>query len=396
MEIGQQYQQLMATLRMSQHIEHEGYLTKITKFVPDADAPGALDPRVRATVEHHAQDLTILLPDDASEGAKESGEFGEPEMSAEEIAAFPIEEVRMAMARSSLDISRGEIRISEENIEGRNGTITLRIYRPGTGQSLPAVLYLHSGAFIAGSLDESQHICKALAERAHAVVIAVDYRLAPEHPFPAGLMDSLDAVQWAYSEADVIGIDPQQIAIVGCSAGGNLAIGCSVLDRQQGTSFIGFQALLYPPLNPAGVTAEDFQWKLDDHGTEDKRQQEHRQLTVGAIQSYSFLGGKVYDLYLQQGAKKTDPLVSPLLLEDVSHLPETMIVTAEFDYLNHEAEAMATKLARAGVKTTSVRYMGVDHSFVEKVGYYPQAEDCLVEIARAIQQKWGIGDSETV
>ncbi|WP_052723699.1 alpha/beta hydrolase [Paenibacillus wulumuqiensis] len=396
MEIGQRYQQLLATLRMSQQVEHEGNLTKIIKSVPDADTPGALDPRVRSTVERHAQDLTVLLPAEASKEAKESGEFGEPQMSPEEMSAFPIEEVRMAMARSSLDISREEIRISEENIEGRNGTITLRIYRPGLEQSLPAVLYLHSGAFIAGSLDESQHICKALAERAQAVVIAVDYRLAPEHPFPAGLMDSLDAVQWTYSQADIIGIDPDQIAIVGCSAGGNLAIGCSVLDRQQGTAFIGFQALLYPPLNPAGVTAEDFQWKLDDHGTEDKRQHDHRELTVGTIQSYAFLGGKIYDLYLQQGAKKTDPLVSPLLLEDVSQLPETLVVTAEFDYLNHEAEAMATKLARAGVKTTSIRYLGVDHSFVEKIGYYPQAEDCLVEIAQAIRQKWGRDGTEPV
>ncbi|ANF98825.1 hypothetical protein AR543_14220 [Paenibacillus bovis] len=394
--MGQHYQQLIETLRMSQHREQEGYLTKIIKSVPDSDTAGALDPRVRDTIEQHAQNLTLLLPEEGSEADKESGEFDKPEMSAEDIAAFPVEEIRTAMVRSSLDITRRDIRIIEDTIQGRNGDIGLRIYRPGTGTSLPAIVYLHSGAFIAGSLDESRHICKALAEMVHAVVIAVDYRLAPEHPFPAGLMDSLDAVQWAYSQADVLGIHPDQIAIVGSSAGGNLAIGCSVLDRQQGTSFIGFQALLYPPLNSAGVTAEDFQWKLNDHGTENKRQQDHRELTVGAIQGYAFLGGKVYDLYLQQKTKKTDPLVSPLLLEDVSQLPETMIVTAEFDYLNHEGEAMAARLARAGVQTTLLRYQGLDHAFVEKIGYYPQAEDCLAEIAHAIRQKWGIEGGESV
>ena len=218
--------------------------------------------------------------------------------------------------------------------------------------------------------------------QAHSVF--VDYRLAPEHPYPAGLTDCFDAVRWVHDHADELGVDPASIAVAGDSAGGNLATVCAMIDRDRKLGLIKYQALIYPSVNMAGAEEEGHRWSLEAY--EIRNHREYIEQILG------FVGAdhgrpKLHELYLQGRIDVTHPHMSPLLA-DLHGMPETLIITGEFDFLRLENEAYARKLARSGVKTTVIRYNGVDHAFMDKIGLYPQAEDCMTEIALRVRRKF--------
>lgn len=225
------------------------------------------------------------------------------------------------------------------------GEIQVRIYRPASG-TLPAYVYVHGGGWWLGSLDESDSSCRQRAVDAGCVVISLDYRLAPEHRFPAAVDDVWAAARWVFANAAELDIDPARVVVGGASAGGNLAAALTLLARDEpGVSFVG-QVLEVPVLDLTLSTCSD----------------SAEEFAVG----YGFTKTDLLecvDFYLgDQDPKQV--LASPLLAE-LHDLPPALITTAEFDPVRDDGEAYAAKLAAAGVAATLQRWDGQVHGSME-------------------------------
>lgn len=337
----------------------------IVKPIPDSDAIGELDPRVLQVTLQTAEKMAAMK--------------NEPFDPSDTMGA--VTGMRAMMGWNNEDVTKSKVETTYKTIDGTNGLIPLRIYTPSNEGILPAVVFFHGGGFIGGSVDVVENPCKALAEKAGAVVVSVDYRLAPEHPYPAGLTDCFEAVTWVYEHAKEIRVNPQHIAVSGDSAGGNLATVCALMDIEKGTGMIKLQALIYPTVNMAGVQTEDFNWSIDQYEIRN-----YSELIIPMIKGLAESGELFFRLYLQNKVEITDPHISPLLSDQLRSMPPTLIATAEFDYLKVECEAYAAKLARSGVPTKLIQYNGTDHAFMDKICLYPQAEDLMNEIAKEIKR----------
>ncbi|WP_214731155.1 alpha/beta hydrolase [Exiguobacterium sp. s195] len=351
------YKYLVQHLQQSQYRTHANHLETIIKPIPDSDRTGDLDPRVfaRLTANHSSHD--------------------EPD------TAFDLEAARASMGWPNRDQTTTDIKTEYLMIPSEDGDIPVRLYRPHHTEAIPAILFFHGGGFFGGTLETVENPCKLLAERANAVVLSVDYRLAPEHPFPAGLNDCYRAFEWVYANATELNVLRDQIAVAGDSAGGNLATACCLMEQERGEGRICYQALVYPVVNLGSIPTDDFEWTLDAYDIS-----HHHDLVRGVVLALADADSFFNDLYLQGEVDVTHPLVSLLFADDVSGLPPTLIVTAEYDYLRLEGEAYARKLARAGVPTRLIQYRGMDHAFMDKLGDYPQADDCMNEIAKRLKE----------
>lgn len=234
--------------------------------------------------------------------------------------------------------------IEDCRVPVRWGSVPGRIYRPrGAGALPPAVAFFHGGGFIAGDLDSHDGMCRELAAAAGAMLVAVDYRLAPETPFPGGLEDAYDATVWLASAAQDLGADPRRVAVAGDSAGASLATGVAMLARADPSLSIGFQLLLYPKL--------DFVNTYPSH-------EENRAPGIPPAVSEFF-----DDCYLPDRARRADPLASPVLADDLTGMPPGLIVSADADTLRDEAEAYGHVLRQAGAAVATLRAIGLPHGF---------------------------------
>lgn len=349
------YRVLVAKLETARQAHTIDGVETIIKPIPDTDVTGDLDPRVLAVIKGYAA--------------------SEPETS------FDLASARASMGWPNRDVTTMDITTDHVMIPSADGDIPARLYRPRTEETLPAILFFHGGGFFGGTLDTVENPCKLLAEKANALVVSVDYRLAPEHPFPAGLNDCYRALEWVHERADELGVSRDDIAVAGDSAGGNLATACCLLDRSNETNMIRFQALIYPVVNLGSIPTDDYEWALDRYEIK-----HHHDLIRGVVMALGDSEDLLNQIYLQGKAELTDPLVSPLFADDVNGLPPALIITAEYDYLRLEGEAYARKLARDGVPTRLIQYRGMDHAFMDKLGDYPQAEDCMIEIANGMKE----------
>ncbi|REE92768.1 acetyl esterase/lipase [Paenibacillus taihuensis] len=346
--------------------ERDGY-SFVVKPIPDSEARGELDPRVYEVQVKTAE--------------KFAG--GSPfQIDPTDMLGFAAA-MRSFMGWDNDDVTDGTIATVQRSIEsGEDGVqIPIRIYTPQGEAKRPAIVFFHGGGFIGGTLDVVENPCKCLSAYADAVVVSVDYRLAPEHPFPAGLNDCFAAVRWVHENAEALGVNPEQIAVAGDSAGGNMAAVCSLMDRDQGTGFIRFQALIYPTVNMGALDSGDPPWTVEAYDI----RKHHEFIMPGLMAMKGDASSPILNMYLQGKAEPSNPYLAPLL-GDVTGLPEALIITAEYDFLRLEDEAYARKLARSGVKTTLIQYNGVDHAFMDKSGLYPQAEDCMKEIGAAFRR----------
>lgn len=224
--------------------------------------------------------------------------------------------------------------------------IAVRIFRPDgqDTQPLPLILYCHGGGFIAGDLETHGFICALLARHAGAVVLGVDYRLAPEHPFPAALDDCDAALAWARADAGRLGIDPSRIAVAGDSAGGALAASLAIRCRDRGDPELRCQALFYPVLDD-DLDRPSYLRDLDPF------------LTRAAMRSY-------LDAYLPEPASRRDPQAIPMRVADPRGLAPAYVLAAELDPLRDEAHHFAARLAEAGVPTALREWPGTIHGFL--------------------------------
>lgn len=271
----------------------------------------------------------------------------------------------MVRAYGPKDVPIGKI----ENLTmpGPGGELPLRVYTPvaAGGEALPALVYFHGGSFWVGDFETHEGQCRLLAGEAGCRVIAVDYRLAPEHPFPAALDDCLAATQWIETNAAKLGVDPNRIAVGGDSAGGALAAAVCQTVKAQAAPHILQQMLLFPVVQFGAPFAS-----IQAYGA-------GYMLEVDAL-SYC------YGRYAPKELWK-DPRVSPLVAPDLAGLPPAYIMLAECDPLHDEGLAYAEKLRAAGVKVTVADHPGLVHGFTLFQAMLPQAREALVNAAKHLK-----------
>jgi len=257
--------------------------------------------------------------------------------------------------------------IENRSIAGPAGALPVRIYTPqAAGVPAPAVVYFHGGGWVIGSLETHDNLCRAIANRARAVVVSVDYRLAPEHRFPAAAEDCYAAAHWVAGHGAEIGVDGERIAVAGDSAGGNLAAVVALMARNLGGPALRQQTLIYP------VTDADF----DTRSYRDNA--EGYMLTRDAMRWF-------WDHYVPDTERRSDAYASPLRAEKFGELPRALVLTAEYDPLRDEGEAYGARLRDAGVSTEMSRYDGQIHGFASMLDMLDAGKRAVDQIGAALR-----------
>jgi len=258
--------------------------------------------------------------------------------------------------------------IQERSVPGPDSEIQLRTYTPDVDGPHPSLVFFHGGGWMLGGLDTHDALCRALANEAESVVTAVDYRLAPEHRFPAALADCYAATGWVADNAPTLGAEPGTLLTCGDSAGANLAAAVGLLARDRDGPDIDHQVLAYPPT--------DYAFDTDSY-------EENAQgyfLTRADMQRF-------WNAYLRSETDGTHPYASPLRAETLSGLPRSLVVTAGFDPLRDEGVAFADRLSDAGVPTLHRQYDAMIHGFLTMLSN-PEldgARDAIASIGETLQ-----------
>ena len=258
--------------------------------------------------------------------------------------------------------------IEDTTIPGPDGIrMPVRIYRPpGTGP-FPALLHFHGGGWVGGSISNDDLRCHVTARRADTIVISLDYRLAPEHPFPAGLEDAYAALLWLHSKAGEIGADANRIGLSGSSAGANLAIGVTFLTRDRAGPPVKFQLLAYPVCDTS------------------RSQPSHQENAAAPLLTSDMIAWFIRQ-YLPPGIPADHPLAAPLRATNLDNLPPALIITAQCDPLRDEAAAFASRLRDAGIPVTCTCYDGMVHGFITRAPSHPQSQAAMAQIIGAITE----------
>jgi acetyl esterase len=276
---------------------------------------------------------------------------------------MPIGQVREAFANLWTPALTGDP-VAVWKVENKAlGRVNARFFLPDGPANPTILMYFHGGGYVKGGLDETEAFCRRLARSTERLVVSVEYRLAPEHPFPAALDDAYAATTWAFEHAAQLGATRTSFAVSGESAGGNLAAVVCLLAKSRREITIAHQVLIQPvtdftlsqpsidmPATECLVPREDLAW--------------------------------YYRQYYGAGQDLRDPRVSPLWAEDVAGLPRALIIAAECDTLRDEAVAYAEKLRSAGVDVTYSCYAGMIHGFLGMGGLVPEAQQAIDEIGR--------------
>lgn len=243
------------------------------------------------------------------------------------------------------------------------GDVPVRIYTPALADEYAVIVYIRGGAFFLGSLETHDHVARSLAKATGCKVIAVDYRRAPEHVFPAGLQDCYSVVRWVVEHGSDVAWNGRDLALVGDSSGANFAAVVAGMAHDDGLDAITAQVLYYPSL--------DLDFDTERYASLQENARGYG-LETAALKPFNAF-------YLDSGADPADPRVSPIKRTDLSGLPRTLIITAEHDPLRDEGELYGERLREAGVDVTVSRYDGANHGFVQHFSWIP-------EFARVFEQ----------
>jgi acetyl esterase len=304
-------------------------------------APPVLDPQIQA-----------VLDEQAAAGIKGPGD-----VTPDELRAQFVELSKQQWG----DVSDEMHSVEDVDADG----VPIRIYRPAeTDEPSMALVYFHGGGWVVGSIDTHDGITRAIARRAGIVVVSVDYRLAPEHPFPAALEDAWTATQWVSNHAEELKLDVDRIGVGGDSSGGNLAAVVARRGRDHAVP-VALQLLLYPVISYAFDTPS-YSYFSQGYG-----------LTRDGMRWY-------WDQYLGD-ADGTNQDVSPSQVADLRRLPRAIVVTAEADVLRDEAESYAQRMFLSTVETEGYRYDGMVHGFLRMAGKVERSNAAFDELAESIK-----------
>jgi len=256
--------------------------------------------------------------------------------------------------------------VEDQTIPGPNSPVPVRVYTPDAKGALPMLVYFHGGSWVFGDLESHDAMCRIIAGAAGCLVVAVHYRLAPEHKFPAGLEDCIAATRWCAEHGGEIGGDRKRLAVGGDSAGGNLAAAVAQAAGRDGGPKLAFQWLIYPAVD---FTADNASLRDNAEGY---------LLTKAAIDW-------TLAQYTDNPGEAQDPRASPGLERDLAGLPPALVQTAEFDPLRDEGEAYGEALKGAGVPVEIIRYDGMVHGFMRMGALVDRAADALDDGAAALR-----------
>ena len=260
--------------------------------------------------------------------------------------------------------------IEELHIPQENHQIPIRIYRPKGRdvQQSPAIIYIHGGWFIAGGYESHDAVVRKLANKTGAVVIFIDYRLAPEHPFPAGLNDCIDGVKWVFENAESLGIDTDKVGIIGDSAGAALS---TAVSTQLG-KHLKFQVLIYPAVDNQ---LNSKTWETYENGPVLNKQ--------GGMEAWAG--------YLPED-EKDNPLAIPVLIRDFKETPPTLIILAEHDPLLDDGKQLSANMENAGIKLKTSLYKDMVHGFMHMGELLEEVQSAVNEMAEFAHQNLKSGD----
>ena len=260
-------------------------------------------------------------------------------------------------------------------IQGPNGPIPLRLYAPATDGPSPVLVFFHGGGWVRGSIDAYDGLCRRLTNGSGCLVVSVEYRRAPEHPFPTGFEDCYAATKWAQNYASDLGGDPDRVAVGGDSAGGNLSAAVSLAARDRGGPPLQHQLLIYPSVNHPEIRWFD---SYDVNGT-----------------GY-FLEMDSVEWYLEQYCQPADlgnQYAFPLRARDLSGLPSATVLTAGFDPLVDEGNAYADRLESAGVETTRLQYDSQIHAFLNLYEHLDGADQAIDDVSADLRDALSVDRS---
>lgn len=334
------------------------------KRVPDCDDEGCMDPRLY----EDSKKMMCLLP------------------------FIPKSKLKMDTSKKGIENLRTtfngikSIPTVSIDIKKENFTVTasddyqIPLYKYtqiNTTEDSPVLYYIHGGGFFGGHHGVVEESLKLMCEKFAFTIFSVDYRLAPENPYPIGHRDCYETLQWIYDHADKLNINKNKIFVAGDSAGGNLAQYCSSRDQEENKNIVKGQLLLYPTLNMANKEDEYFHWSLDLYKTTKKQRKGlHKMLSM-------FKGMATGMEDILQTSDINNDYLNPYT-KDPKNNPPTFITVGEHDYLKIEAIAYAAKLTAANIPVETVIYNGMGHAYFDNCGVYPQCEDCIEEMGHFI------------
>lgn len=307
----------------------------------------ALDPQMKAFLDAANADGPMFLRSETAEQARDK---------------------MMALLQASPGVPPEVYSDEDRTIPGPHGLIPIRIYTPAEARTPMGILmYFHGGGWVLGNLETHDIVCRNLANGAGCVVVAVDYRLAPEHKFPAAPEDCYAATKWAAANAAALGGNANAVAVGGDSAGGNLATVVALMARDRGGPRLCLQVLFYPAISAANDTPSQREFAAD-----------------GFVLSRADMEW-FWNHYLDSPADAKNPLACPNMAANLAGLPPAIVLTASHDPLRDEGEAYAAQMRKAGVQVTATRYDGVTHGFISFADLLDKGKQGLAQASAALR-----------
>lgn len=281
----------------------------------------------------------------------------------ETLSAQEARRIYAAMERPRAEVQLASVR--DRLIPGPGGELPVRVYRPLGDGPFPVMLYFHGGGWVIGNLDTHDYQARGLCAGSGCAVVSVDYRLAPEHPYPAAPEDCYAATQWVYEHGTELGMDSSRLAVGGDSAGANLATAVALMARDRQGPELRFQLLLYP------ATDGDFSRPSCIENAEGYL------LTTAAMRWF-------WNHYAPDPQSRAEPYCAPAKAESLHGLPPALLITAEFDPLRDDGNAYGERLRRDGVPTQLLCYPGAVHGFVGMGSFSALARDAMRQACGAL------------
>jgi acetyl esterase len=284
----------------------------------------------------------------------------------------PQEARRIAAARPQPGEPEAVANVEDREIPSAGGNIPIRIYTPAATPPFGVLVYFHGGGWVLGNIAMTDQPCRLLANASGCMVVSVEYRLAPEHKFPAALEDCYSATKWVFDNAAALNADSMRIAVGGTSAGATLAAAVTLMAHDREGPHIAYQLLVYPATTTELTTASHSQFAKDNYYILSRADMEW------------FWGH-----YLARDEDRNNPYACPAYAKNLTGLPAAFVITAEYDPLRDEGEAYAVRLSKEGVSTILKRYDGVTHGFFGMPGLLEKAKIAVQDAAQALRSAIG-------
>ena len=327
------------------------------KPIPEIEKKEGMDPRMLEA----AKQKIINLSEDFS------------------VETFQLHEERYRPDKINYDLTTAIIKKKQQLVKVKQHYINTFFYRPEKAKGkLPVILFVHGGAFMTGNHMQYENQCRLLAEKANALVVFPEYRLAPENPFPAGLEDVLNILYWINEQNEKLQVDRDKIILAGDSAGASIINGCALMDEKK---IIRMMFEIYPCCDTNIIGNGVYSWNESYY----QILEEEKEYVRSRMNRLKKACQGIVEFY--QGAEDgKNPLISAVYQEDFSEFPPISIAIGEYDFLRVSADIFAKKCMEAGKLKRAIRYQGCDHGFFDMLGIMPQAEDIILEIAKEIHR----------